>query len=205
MSEKLIAVTTQHGKQKAFNAELGGVKIKITHIAVGDGAYTPNENQTTLQNEKDRIPILSSKIDPENFLINFGAIIDNDKSYWVNEIGFYLDDGTLFAVWSHPTIRLGEKTKINKFLFGYSLQLVDVGLDKIEVVDMGVDLTLNYSTEFLSMGLSITRLSNVVLNLTSEVKGAITKCDNMTKLALVSNALGITRITNILINNKEKK
>jgi len=55
------------------------------------------------------------------------------------------------------------------------------------------------------MGLSITRLSNVVLNLTSEVKGAITKCDNMTKLALVSNALGITRITNILINNKEKK
>jgi hypothetical protein len=183
--EKLIAVTTQIGKQKAFDAELEGIKIKITHIAVGDGAYVPHENQTSLENEKDRVPILSSKIIPEDFTINFGTIIDNNKTYWVNEIGFYLEDGTLFSVWCHPTIRLGEITEINKFLFGYSLQLVDVGLDKIEVIDMGVDLTLNYSKEFLDIGLGITRLSNVVLNLNDKVKQSVIDCDELTKAALI--------------------
>lgn len=154
MSNNMIAITTQLGKQKVFDAESNSIKIKITHIAVGDGAYTPTQDQTTLVNEIDRIPIASSEISAEEYLITFGAVIDNQNEYWVNEIGFLLEDGTLFAVWSHPTIKMGYKTAVNKFLLGYNLKLVDVNIDAIEVVDQGIDLKLSYAKELREMAIS---------------------------------------------------
>lgn len=101
MSEALIPLITNAGLAASFNASSTGIAANITHIAVGDASYVPNVNQAALVSEKQRVLIADGeKVEPT--MIRLSAIIQGGDQYWINEVGFFLHDGTLLAVWSDP-------------------------------------------------------------------------------------------------------
>ncbi len=220
--DKLTPVITQIGKQKAFNASINGVKIAINRIGVGSGAYTPNENRTALVNERERLPIVSSVIDPANSTIVVHTIIESNLEYWISEVGFYLDDGTLFAVWSHPTYKLGYKSRINRFLLGYTIKIVDIPFDVVQIIDQGQPLNIYYATEFVNftnsivnMGRGMVEINDKLTNAKNEISSLDSWCrvkfshldniiNSMNKIELLNIANTITLISDAILALKLK-
>ncbi|PAJ72049.1 hypothetical protein CJF42_23375 [Pseudoalteromonas sp. NBT06-2] len=146
---------TQAGLNAAVNATQGGFKIEISHIAVGDKGYLPNRNQTVLQNEKDRVMVSGGKhAGPGQWHLT--GVFEKEDNFAVREVGFYLTDGTLFAVWSHPVNTLFYQTPIAKVIQGFDLILSGVPVDAISV-DISGDLNLYYGDEFLSLAVTQTK------------------------------------------------
>jgi hypothetical protein len=99
MSETLLPVITDAGLQACFNATNDGLKCEITHIALGDATYTPTSDMTALVNERQRVPVSDgNQVSPQQICVS--GLVDGEDEYWVKEVGFILDDGTLLAVWS---------------------------------------------------------------------------------------------------------
>ena len=146
-----VMLLTKEGKQKAFEADNSDVQINIKYIAIGDGAYTPNEDMTELQSEKMRVEILSKELNLEVYQttlnVKFGV---NSESFYIKEYGVFLDDGTLFAVFSEETPESPTfKNKDNILLMPIALNLLDsVNPDVINIIDNGADLKLTYTEEF---------------------------------------------------------
>lgn len=98
-SFQINATVTQAGIEAAFSSN--GVALELTHVALGAATYTPDTEQTSLVNEKERVQIVSGQKTAYNQLhleTVFGAA---NEEYWVQEMGFILSDGTLFAIWSN--------------------------------------------------------------------------------------------------------
>jgi hypothetical protein len=129
---------------------------------------------TALQDEKLRVPIQSSEIDKTNYQITLNSIFkDEQKEFWITEIGFFLEDGTLFAIWSDKTKALSYKSIFSKPIFAFTLKLVDVNIDSINIVDNGLDLKLNYLNEFLLTTGAITKLSLTMMRFNEKLKKSI--------------------------------
>ena len=117
MSENVIApVITQAGINKTMLAVNAGMKANVTHVALGDGklvggvrdGYTPAGTETALAHEFARYQIGSA----ENLSGNevaLSVLCDGAAQGWVREIGYFLDDGTLFAIWSAPNTAMFYK------------------------------------------------------------------------------------------------
>lgn len=115
--ENVIApVITQAGINKTMLAANAGMKAKVTHVALGDGnlvggvrnGYTPAGTETALAHEFARYQIGSA----ENLSGNevaLSVLCDGAAQGWVREIGYFLEDGTLFAIWSAPNTALFYK------------------------------------------------------------------------------------------------
>jgi hypothetical protein len=174
IQDKLIPVITEVGRQASFNADVQGLKVNIKYIAIGSGRYEPNKTMTALQDEKLRVPIQSSEIDKTNYQITLNSIFkDEEKEFWITEIGFFLEDGTLFAIWSDKTKALSYKSIFSKPIFAFTLKLVDVNIDSINIVDNGLDLKLNYLNEFLLTTGAITKLSLTMMKFHEKLKKSI--------------------------------
>ena len=144
-------ILTSLGKKKAFEADTNGIKINISHIAIGDGAYLPSEDMTSLVSQKMKVPILSKQDFPENYQVTLNAKFGiNEESFYIKEYGIFLDDGTLFAVWSEENpLEPNFKNKANVLLQPISLNLLDVvNPDVVNIIDEGYDLSLNFNEEF---------------------------------------------------------
>ena len=179
IKSKLIPVLTEAGKQAVFNADTANIEVNITHIAVGAGHYTPTADRTALEDEKLRVEILSSSVDKTNYQMTLNTIFkDEELEFYINEFGVYLEDGTLFAVWSSPTRTLAYKSIWSKPIFAFTLKIVDVNLDAINIVDQGLDLKLNYESEFASILTSLFQMGKTQL----EDEIAKTKEDELLKL-----------------------
>lgn len=101
MSQALVPLITDAGLAASFNASNTGISATITHVGVGSGSYTPTTDQTGLVSEKQRVPVADGeKSAPTQ--IHLSAIVEGSDQYWINEVGFFLEDGTLLAVWSDP-------------------------------------------------------------------------------------------------------
>ena len=183
-----VMILTKEGKNKAFEADNNGVQINIKHIAIGDGAYTPNEDMTQLQNEKMRVEILSKDLNPEAYQatlnVKFGT---NDEDFYIKEYGVFLDDGTLFAVFSEenpesPTF----KNKDNVLLMPIALNLLDsVNPDVINIIDNGADLKLTYTEEFAEINEHFNSLDTCC----DEVKDQIVQLKSWTEQQIASSSL----------------
>ena len=165
----LVATITQAGMRAALNAQQNGMKINIASVGVGDRAYTPSDNLTKLYNEQERVPILSSEVNTDEKSITVHAILQSNKQYWIREVGFYLDDGTLFAVWSDPNYILGYKTDISQFLIGFKMKLTTVPISSIQIINQNVDLNLFYAEEFTQFADSIANLGYSILDLKNQL------------------------------------
>ncbi|MBD1226506.1 phage tail protein [Xenorhabdus griffiniae] len=103
MSTKYFALLTQAGAEKLERAASSGVKLEITHMAVGDGggsSPTPNINQSGLINEKHRAELDALIVNPQTpgQFIAEQILPEGEGNWWVREIGLFDKDGTLIAV-----------------------------------------------------------------------------------------------------------
>lgn len=121
-----IVITTA-GRQAIVNATQTGTRaVTISQIGVGTGKYTASESQTALQAEVKRLPIISGGSAGDN-AIHVAYRDESGDAYNIHEFGLFLEDGTLFGVYSSATAIL-QKTA------GGIVQLaIDIALDDISV------------------------------------------------------------------------
>lgn len=129
-------VMTTAGIQALFNADNTGVAAKITHIALGDSGYTPVDSATGLINEKQRVAVSGGEIIGNN-QIHLTATASGSSPYWIREIGIYLEDSTLLAIYSHPSRALAYKTADTDILFSFDLLLQAAPLGSVTIDGTG--------------------------------------------------------------------
>ncbi|PYG83227.1 MULTISPECIES: phage tail protein [unclassified Pseudomonas] len=143
MSTGLQPVITKAGLAAILTATKTGLAAEISHIALGSQAYTPSAEQKTLRNEVARFPISSGE-KLSSTLLHLTAVADGATAYWVKEVGIFLKDGTLLAVWSHLTEALAYKAANIDLLLAYDLSLAALPADSVTIVSSaaGLNLTL---------------------------------------------------------------
>ena len=136
MSVSLTPVMTLAGLQAVLNATNDGVQARITHVALGDIGWTPDNTATALRRERNRVAISNGRrIQPRQ--IHITAVENGAIQYWVREVGFILDDGTLLAVWSHPTQALAWKASDVDLLLAFDMVLSALPADSVVVDGTG--------------------------------------------------------------------
>ncbi|WP_105168556.1 phage tail-collar fiber domain-containing protein [Pseudoalteromonas sp. T1lg23B] len=145
-------IITQAGLNAAVNAKTSDIKIQISHVAVGTKGYEPTREQVALKALKNKVPVTGGKNIAKGQL-HVTAKFSSDAEYAVREVGFYLSDGTLFAVWSHPSDVLFYQTPLAQVIQGFDLVLSAVPIDNITVNNSG-DLNLFLGEEFMAITLS---------------------------------------------------
>ncbi|HYG91210.1 MAG TPA: phage tail protein [Azospirillum sp.] len=94
----MAAVAAAHGQ---------GIQAKITAVAVGDQGYVPTADATALRNELARVELTAGgAVAPQQVLLQ-GMIPPGETEFFIRELGYYLEDGTLLGVWSDPATPLG--------------------------------------------------------------------------------------------------
>ena len=168
MAEQFYNILTQVGKDSIINASLEGVKIDLTHFALGNGGgsyVTPSESQTQLVNEVWRGTINSVELDPNNASsLTITTIVPADVgNFTIREGGVFNNKGELFAVGKYPetykpvpedgsvkdlyikmVIEVSNASDINLIIDGDNV-LASKG-DLAEVQDRIDDLDVNAST-----------------------------------------------------------
>lgn len=143
----IAPILTQAGLQASISAAKSGIAAKITHAAFGDYGYNVPRNSagnataTALRNELERVAIQhSSKLD--NTLIELGFVADGDQAFIVREFGFFLEDGTLFAVWSAPDMPIAYKSAAAPLIMGFEISLVALPEGSVTFESSGPPLEL---------------------------------------------------------------
>ena len=95
---KLDAVFTRAGINSLLANKESGIQQAITHIALGDTAFTPNENMTSLTGEVERFAIADAQ--EGDLVLRLGVRASTDKEYPVRSVAGFLDDGTMLFAYS---------------------------------------------------------------------------------------------------------
>lgn len=98
----MTLMVTDAGLAKAIDADAQGISVKITQVALGSVGYEPEPSATALQNEFIRVDVSGGEKVASN-QIHLTATFDGKAEIEAREIGFFLEDGTLFAVESDPS------------------------------------------------------------------------------------------------------
>lgn len=152
----LQPVITEAGLAAIWRAGNDGVSARITHIALGDSGYLPAQTQTRLRTEKARYPISDGKRLANNQL-HLTAVADGDRAFWVREVAFLLEDGTLLAVWSDPATPLAYKSPGVDLLLAYDLLLAALPADSVTVESSGAGLNLSLAGELATLAAAYLR------------------------------------------------
>lgn len=141
MSTALKPLITKAGLAAIWNATSTGVQAEIAYIGLGSQGYTPTVDQKTLRAQVVKYPISGGE-KLSSSLIHLTALADDDKAFWVREVGIYLADGTLFAVWSSPDTPLTYKAAGTELLMAYDLSLEALPADSVTIVSTAAGLNL---------------------------------------------------------------
>lgn len=143
MSTALQPLITKVGLAAIWNATSTGVQAEIAYIGLGSQGYTPTADQKALRAQVVKYPISGGE-KLSSSLIHITALADDDKAFWVREVGIYFADGTLFAVWSSPDTPLTYKAAGTELLMAYDLSLEALPADSVTIVSTatGLNLTL---------------------------------------------------------------
>ena len=104
MTQEFFSIVTQKGLEKQLRCLDDLSDFDISYIAVGDSngyAYTPQENQTALKNEKWRGEILTNGI-KYGKLYATTSIPINVGGFIIREIGLFDRDNTLLCIGKCP-------------------------------------------------------------------------------------------------------
>jgi hypothetical protein len=88
---------TDAGIAASIRAGELGISYKIAEISIGTEGYIPNKGQTNLRNEVQRKVITRGEVTALGQL-HFETTWDGSETFEGKELGYWLDDGTLFAV-----------------------------------------------------------------------------------------------------------
>ncbi|MFG0552141.1 phage tail protein [Pseudomonas sp. yb_9] len=154
MTTPLQPVITTAGLAAIWRADNTGVAAQITHIGLGTTAYTPAKTQTALRTRKGLYPISDGQR-LSSTLLHLTAIADDNLEYWVREVGFYLADGTLLAVWSDPAVSLAYKSPNAQLLLAYDLSLSALPADSVTINSTGAGLNLTLAEPMAAMAAAL--------------------------------------------------
>ncbi len=157
--EALIPKITNVGLAALFNTDNDGLEASITHIAFGDGngaGYSPTGNETVLKREKARVAIGGGERVGQ-FEIEVQALLDEGPSFWIREVGFILQDGTMLALWSDPAVPLAYKTAGVPLVVAYNLALQGIPPDSITVLATGPQVNITIAGPFATLATEIIR------------------------------------------------
>ena len=147
MSEAMLIPTiTDAGLRAALAAAEGGIVARIHEIGLGTGAWSPTRTAVDLQAEVVRLPIASAERQGDTRL-HMTALADGAHHFWVREVGFWLEDGTLFAVWSDPATPLAHKSTGVSLLLAFDLILDALPAESIEVIAGPLDLSFTVAEQ----------------------------------------------------------
>ncbi|MDM9557333.1 phage tail protein [Pseudomonas asiatica] len=150
MTTPLQPVITTAGLAAIWRADNTGVAAQITHIGLGTTGYTPTKTQTALRTRKGLYPISDGQR-LSSTLLHLTAVADDALEYWVREVGFYLADGTLLAVWSDPTVALAYKSPSAQLLLAYDLSLSALPADSVTINSSGAGLNLSLAESLAAL------------------------------------------------------
>lgn len=136
MSDGILQYTNA-GLDELISAKGQGIQGKITHVAAGTQKYTPSSLQTELRDERQRVAIADYE-DMSSRELRIAARFDGDLEYEVGEVGFFLESGTLLAVYSSPGTTLTYKSPSSHWLQRFTLDLSPLPTDSVTVV-VGVE------------------------------------------------------------------
>lgn len=124
-------VITNAGLAAIVDAEATGTNaVKINKIGVGSGKYTPLPTATALIDETKRLDVIEGGTPGDN-AIHVACRDDSADSYPIYEFGLFLEDGTLFALYSQqePII---QKTSTSQMMLSIDVKLTgDVSASSI--------------------------------------------------------------------------
>lgn len=149
-STPLIPTILEVGLQALWLTSKDGVAAKITHIALGEAAYTPHQGLVRLQAERARYPIADGKA-VSSTQVHLTALADGNAEFWVREVGFYLADGTCLAIWSDPARPLAYKAAGVDLLLAYDLVLSALPPGSVTVQSTGAGLSLTMAEEVAAL------------------------------------------------------
>ncbi len=165
MSEQLLKpVITDTGITALINARNSGVQARIVKIQIGDGngaSYTPEATTTALKNKIQEVAVSGAElIGQKNNQLHITATvkdvpipdIDLPDSYAINEIGFLLDTGELFALYSPgANQKIADKVKGTDFLLAFDLILTGKSAENV-VIDGTGDLDQPAAADNILLG-----------------------------------------------------
>ena len=138
-------VITEQGKDALFAAMTADEAVRVTDIALGDVGWPATAAATTLQHECQRVPITGSR-QLQDRQQHLTTIVQGEASYWVRELGVYLADGTLLAVWSDEQHTLAWKAANVDLILAFDIALTDLPTDKL-VIEATDSLNLAPATQ----------------------------------------------------------
>lgn len=116
-------VVTSAGLAALVNAEQNGtLPVKITKFGLGTGNYSPTVDKTALQSQFKEITALSGGAVGDN-VIHVTMTDASSDAYTANEVGVYLEDGTLFALSSQPVGAILQKAAGSQAMLSLDLVL----------------------------------------------------------------------------------
>jgi len=154
MSTPLQPLITKAGLAAILRADNTGIAAQITHIALGTSGYSPDASFKSLQNEVARYPVAGGER-LSNTLLHIVALADGSTAHWVREIGFLLSDGTLFAVWSHPTTPLAYKSADTDLLLAYDLSVAALPANSVTIVSTEAGLSLSLAAPMAAQAAAV--------------------------------------------------
>lgn len=137
----LTPTLTLAGLNAVFNAEGDGLQARITHMVLGDQGRTPSPSHTSLGNQRRRIAIADGEKTADRQLHITGVVDGDGPEFWVREVGFELEDGTLLALWS-STQPLAYVSNNVPLLLAFDLRLDALPADSVTIVTTGTNLSL---------------------------------------------------------------
>lgn len=167
----LVPVITKKGLEASFNADNTGVAAKIVAIALGDDGRQPSSDEEGLVNEILRIPVADGqRVNPTQ--IHITGLVDHGPAMWIREIGFILEDGTMFAVWSNETpLAYKPEGGAIPLLLALDLVLAAIPAETITVEGTGANLSLAaWGEQFLASSAAI--IENMARHVDLEMKVA---------------------------------
>lgn len=168
--QQFIPVITAAGLRAAQNASQSGLSIVISEIGFGSTGWTPTASATALRNERERAPVSGGRNDLGPYTTHVTGIADGASEYWVREIGFYLEDGTLLAIWSQPDQPLGYKSAAVPFLGAFDLVLESLPADSVTINVGDTNLNIVYAPEFATLAAAIGQLGETSANQYDELR-----------------------------------
>ena len=140
-------VFTDIGRQATEAANGQGLALQITHVVLGDAKYDVRDGDgkardvalsaTDLQSQKLKVPVYSGGSPQPGSLLLSAEIPpaegDSDPTFYISEVGFLAEDGTLVAVWSDSENNLGYRSQLGSWFLSLGMSWVDMPADALSV------------------------------------------------------------------------
>lgn len=135
-------IITNAGVAASIRAGDLGIEYKITHISIGTDGYVPEPAQIALSNEIQKKALTRADLVAPGQL-HFETVWDGDEEFEGKELGYWLEDGTLFAVDSRDGEIITYKRKNTVVTEACELNLLASTISNITVELLGTP----YATE----------------------------------------------------------